>query len=204
MLDQQALERILQDQNSTHTERLTAQRQLDGLNPKSPITDAEQRAVSLCGPLALDLLHLAGANELTDVSWRNLVRFTDSRDWPGKWENHDIRLLWGGWVLFGNGGILNPYPSYYKQCIWDATKEEFGTDEERRAEFERMDRDYPLFCLSAIDNPHELEIYERHLDCSDRISILAITRKKLDEAPEFAFRTREVAQRIIEKLTERK
>jgi hypothetical protein len=83
-------------------------------------------------------------------------------------------------------------------------KEEFATDQERRAEFERIDRGYPLFSLSAIDNLHELEICERHLDCSDRKLILGIVRKKLEETPEYAFRTREVAKRIIERLTERK
>ena len=52
----------------------------------------------------------------------------------------------------------------------------------------------PLFALTAGDDPHELEGYERYLDCSDRGLILAIARKKLAEAPEYAFRTREVRQ----------
>ena len=54
------------------------------------------------------------------------------------------------------------------------------------------------------EDPHELEGSERYLDCSDRGLILAIARKKLAEAPEYAFRTRGVGQRIIVKLTVRK
>src|SRR6267378_1738771 len=200
MLDQPALEKILQDPNSTHAERQTAQRQLEALEPGSLLTRAEERAVSLCGPLGLDLLHFAGAHELREVTWRDLVRFADSREWPGKWENHDLQQLWRGWILFVGWEIS---PSYERQ-IWSAIKEEFATDQERRAEFERIDRRYPLFSLSAGDSPCELEMYERHLSSSDRKNILAIAQRKLDETLEYWFRTREVAQRIIEKLTERK
>jgi hypothetical protein len=196
MLDQQALEKILRDPNTTEEERATAQMQLETLDPKSPLTEAEERAVDLCGPLALDILRFSGANELSEVSWRDLIRFTDSREWPGRWGNNDVQRLWLGWTVWV-GWQASPI---YQQQIWNAIKEEFATDQERRAEFERMNRTYPLFNLDAADDPHELEMYERHLSSSDRDLILAITRKKFDEAREYNFRTREVAQRIIAKL----
>lgn len=198
------LKAIIENPAASADNRAAAIRELEAREPKSPRTKTEEHAVELCGRLGLELLKFSGARELSETTWRDLVRFTDLRDWPGKWENHDIRRLWSGWVLFGNGGILTPYPRYYKQSIWDAIKEEFATDQERRAEFIRVDGLYPLFSLAASDDPYELQNYERNLESSDRALILNITRKKLDEAPEYWFRTREIAQRIIEKLTERK
>src|SRR6266404_4244597 len=138
MLDQQALEKILHDPNSTEAERATAQRQLGISESGSALTKAENRTAELCGPLGLDLLHFAGAHELREVTWRDLVRFADSREWPGKWENHDLQQLWRGWIIFVGWEIS---PSYEIQ-IWSAVKEEFATDRERRAEFERMDQSY--------------------------------------------------------------
>src|SRR5882762_5847046 len=100
MLDQQALEKILHDPNSTEAERATAQRQLGISESGSALTNAENRAVELCGPLGLDLQRFAGAHELREVTWRDLVRFADSREWPGGWGNHDVQVLWLGWILF--------------------------------------------------------------------------------------------------------
>jgi hypothetical protein len=200
MLDEFALRKILQDPNSTPEERLTAQRQLDALHPTSPLTKAEERAIDLCGPLGLNLLRFAGTHELSKTTWRDLVRFADADDRPNKWENHDVEQLWRGWVLF----VGYEDSPIFKDQIWDAIKTDFATEQERRAEFERLDGGYPLFGLTAGDNPYELEGYERCLAYSDRNLILAIALNRLTEAPEYAFRTREVAQRIIEKLTERK
>ena len=203
MLDQQALQKIVDDSSSTQAERTVAQQQLETLEPKSSITDEEQRAVDFCGPLGLDLLRFAGAHELSEVTWRDLIRFAESREWPGGWENHNVKLLWRGWIVRGSGGVFDD-PPYFKERIWNDIKKEFATDEDRRAEFQRIDQAYPLLQLSAIDDPHELQMYERHQNTLDRDAILALTRKRLDEAPEFAFRTREVARRIIAKLTENK
>ena len=194
------LKAIIENPAASAEDRAAAIRELKALEPKSPTTNEEERAVYLCGPLGLDLLHFAGAHELIEVTWRDLVRFADSREWPGKWENHDLQQLWRGWIIFVGWEIS---PSYERQ-IWSAIREEFATDQERRAEFERIDQSYPLFGLSAGDDPCELEMYERHLSSSDRKNILAIAQRKLDETLEYWFRTREVAQRIIEKLTERK
>lgn len=129
-----------------------------------------------------------------------MVRFTDSREWPGKWNNDDVQSLWRGWCLWV-GWEASPD---YKTQIWNLIKNEFGTDQERRAEFARFDREYPLFGLSNTDHPDELLMYERHLSSSDRNLILEIVRRKLAETQEYCFRTREVAGRIIEELTERK
>jgi hypothetical protein len=202
VLKKETLQQIINNSTSSDVERREAEVALRELEPGSQPTEAEERAVSLCGPLSLDLLRFSGAHELRDVGWQNLVQFTDFLNCPGGLQNHDVELLWLGWIVWGSGGISSV--EGFREHIWTDIKKEFATDQERRAEFERIDREYPIFSLCAIDNPHELEMYARHLDCSDRNSILAIARKTLDQAPEYWFRTREVAQRIIEKLTERK
>ena len=153
MIDSAALQKILHDPNSNEAERAMARRQLGISEPCSEPTKAEQRAVELCGPLGLDLLPFVGVHELLEVTWRDLVRFTDSREWPGGWQNHDIERLWLGWIVWGNGGIN--FVKGFRGHIWDDIKKEFATDEERRAEFERLDREYPLFHLAACDSPRE-------------------------------------------------
>ena len=196
MPDKEKLQQIVDDPATLDSERREAQVELNALEPSTTLSEGEERAASLCGPIALELLRFVGVRDMQEVSWRDLIRFTESREWPGKWHDSSLKSLWNSWIVWG-------CPDF-RQRIWDAIKEKFKTDPERRAEFERMSREYPVFELTAIDDPCELEMYERHLNSSDRNSILAITRKKLDEAPEYAFKTRQVAQRIIAKLTEKK
>src|ERR1700676_1444369 len=109
--DRPRLEAIVNDPGSTASEKAVAQAQLDTLNPKSPITEVEIYAFNACGPLGPNLLRFADAPKISEVTWRDLVRFTDSRDWPGMWDNPDVKHLWIGWVCWGNGG-LNFYTNF--------------------------------------------------------------------------------------------